>query len=395
MKRNNQEAVRDTLPIVETSLNTHTTAEDVLHKKTVGRIQREKPEPNFSANSTDNSSQKLSGIKKRRFPTLDFFDIPKEFCKTPFHCQKRLRLIQKTFKKNAAPTLRATGLEVAAQYYLNKTDRRLSSALKRNIVDLGFFETVKEPIDWDLEPECIFCAAEASDRKLQMAFLSTNSTNDVMYKLGETKEMNDSPEQNELQPTDLTVGKKRTSNFGNAGLKDNKYNGNKNSRRLVSPVISNFFTTKSNDIPSKKTEAGNDDLHNKTVYISEVAGSRPLKKVRRTSIKIAKLNSGIVAAEKVNPKADAVTTDVDTVTTGVETILPSTDQKNKEKKEPVRELKRAASKDLTSALKQIINRHISEKTKAERKNEEGDPSNSNSYRNKRGRYRRWVFFMVR
>lgn len=59
------------------------------------------------------------------------------------------------------------------------------------------------------------------------------------------------------------------------------------------------------------------------------------------------------------------------------------------KKEPARELKRAASKDLTSALKRIINRHISEKSKAELKNDDQDVnSSSNALRNKRGRYRR-------
>ncbi|GAV00299.1 hypothetical protein RvY_11167 [Ramazzottius varieornatus] len=333
--------------------------------------------------SHDASRRRLVQWRKQKPLAPHFFDMPKEFCKTPFYCQKKLRLIQKTFKKNVTNTLRATGMEVAAHFYLHKVDRRLSASLRKKVANLGALETVKEPLDWKLEPQCIFCVAEASDKKTHAAFPAlVNLPNGLSTGRFEIPRMDGSFLLDEDKPTDLSVPKKPRA--------AKEYNDS------PSKPKNNVLCHRQYEIPGEANtdvsvrQKGVVAVKNSPLFGEEKDSRKHSKQHRKTPCREPKSKgkSNLQAGNSVQMTEEKMTAEVsDKTKKGAHTAQ---DGQRATKKEPARELKRAASKDLTSALKQIINRHISEKSKAERKNDDQDLNgSSNASRNKRGRYRRY------
>ncbi|OQV15479.1 hypothetical protein BV898_10351 [Hypsibius exemplaris] len=335
-------------------------ASESLTSRTVHRMLRElelmEDKPSLIARSTDLTIGHSHQICDNKSTFRCIMErIPTDLCHSPFRCQRKLHSLRKTLRKTTSQVTCATGLELAVSYIMGSIRMKDRNSVmprnRRNVKDglltrreqlfhsTAFLPTISYGTDWSVEGlgTCVFCVANADPRGgyiLPPAF--SEEANNIAVKRTNTAA---------ASPLVVPI---TTESVPPPPV--SKKNGKKGHQRKYSPAELRSAID--------EVECGRVGTR-KAAIIFGIPRSTLRNKVGKLSTHKCS-SSNVTTPAQIKPRSLSKTAH----------SSPG--------------LKRAASADLTSALKEIISRHITEKSKADEQEREREPL---SY--KRGRYRRY------
>jgi hypothetical protein len=217
-----------------------------------------------------------------------------------------------------------------------------------------FIPSVSDGTDWQVENQCVFCVADNP----QEASLTSWHTMPLPYSCPTT-----------LKNVQISTKKKKSPILAKSSLR-------------IREVLVDHLTSSSTEVPTVLKPKKCPKIGQRKYSPAELTAAIDEVERGRVGTRKAAILYGIPRSTLRN-KVGKLLTQKSATCQGVETSVKSRE------KGSVGGLKRAASADLTSALKKIISRHITAKNKSEEDDMDKEVNNQrDSLRYKRGRYRR-------